>query len=204
VAYPLVDVERDTDFWEEEGLRRFWGFLFHSIRLTALAATLSLLVLAGIAELFPFVEKARSAVPAEVYKGGSLCTCYCISESRPWYGTLNYWLWLGVFCVPGLVLSTGVRWCWEHKLLSYILITGACFLSMVLAITLYWEILNAPFSGLDYSLTGDMACGDMADNASKIFVVIFGWIPAFLYVGYWWLLRWLMLKGIQISGGRKA
>jgi hypothetical protein len=176
---------------------RFWGFLFCSIRLVPLAATLFLLAFAGFAELFPFVEDARSVVPASVYKGNSACGCDCISGSRPWYGTFNYWGWLLVFLTPAIILHSSPRSHWAIRTLIGFLAMESSHIILVLADRLVSDIRNAPFARLPFELS--VALNDCVDvRDTPVVAILYGWIPAFLYVLFWSLCRALLLKGMYI------
>jgi hypothetical protein len=204
VVVALADVERNADFWGKEGVRRFLNLLFHSIRVTCLAATVLLLIAIPFFEFLPIVEKARSFIPPEVYSGKSACGCDCISGSRPWYGQFNYWLWLWLFAAPAMVFYTNVRWHRGLKLFSFLVTVGLIHLFIALSTFLHWDIRNAPFRGIDFPQAGSVECSDITDGARLTGAVLFGWIYALIYIGFWSFIRWLMLKGIQVSERKKA
>jgi hypothetical protein len=181
----------------------FTNGLFQFIRIACLAATLLLLIAIPFFEFLPIVEKARSTLPEEIYSGKSTCGCQCILDSRPWYGRFNYWLWLSVFLSPALIFNLGQKIHWGRKLLIGFLAMETTHLGIVLAVYLFMSIQSAPFIGADLAISDKVNYCPTVDGF-PLAMILLGWIPAFLYVGYWWLLRWLMLKGMQISGGRKA
>jgi hypothetical protein len=185
-------------------MTRFLDLLFRSIRWISLAATLLLLTTIPFFEFLPIVEKARSFIPPEVYRGENACDCDCLLRSRPWYGTFNYRLWFSLFVVPA-VLFYPVTWRhWGVKILSFLVVLGLFYISFVPAVFLHWEIRNAPFGDVGYPHVSSVECVDISDGGRLVFAVFFGWVYGVVYIGFWWLIRWLMLKGIQISGRKKA
>lgn len=154
------------------------------------------LLLAGIAvfELHPAVEQARNIVPEDIYIKEN-CQCDCILASRPWYSTVNYWLWFWVFAVPALVFSLKAGFSRWQKAAYLSVIVLICYSGMNLAAHLMWDIRNGPFivnpdPDFPDQRTWDMAdCANIADGASRVFFLFLGWIPAGLYVGLWLLIR---------------
>lgn len=150
------------------------------------------LLLAAIAvfEFYPAVKYWRVAVPEDVYVGKS-CDCNCILESRPWYSRFNYWFWLWVIATPVIVFS--VRPAapkWQHTLRTLVAI-AFCYGVMNLALHLMWDIRNSPFvvssdPNFPDQKTWDIPkCANIADGASLVFTLLFGWIYATIYTGWW-------------------
>lgn len=154
-----------------------------------------LLIAIGVFEFHPAVEFARAVVPEEVYVGKD-CDCGCIMGRRPWYSRFNYWFWLWVIATPVIVFSvkpTTPRW---QRAMRTVVAIGFCYGIMNLALHLMWDIRNDPFivnahpDFLNMNLkTWDMKCANIADGASLVFTLLFGWIYASVYTG-WWEIIW--------------
>ncbi|MDD9901482.1 MAG: hypothetical protein OXT65_10920 [Alphaproteobacteria bacterium] len=157
---------------------------YNFAKVACLLTVLLLFAAAAVFEFLPLVKEARYAVPDVVYEGHR-CGCECISGSRPWYSTFNYWKWVWILTVPLLVVCLGCMTSRVQKAAMICAAIGLCYLSMNLAVHLFWDIRNAPFIGLDFSFTGGKGCVDIGDGASIGFILLFGWVPAGLYVVFW-------------------
>ena len=151
----------------------------------------ALLVVSIFVEFHPAVQQGRYIVPEKVYVGED-CGCDCISVSRPWYSTLNIWLWFMLFIVPFLVFSIpkGIsKW---RKFTYFLIITFVCYISLDFGSYLAWDISNGPFVGdlelPDLKTHSMIECANIEDGASRVFAVFFGWIPAGVYVVFWFLI----------------
>ena len=63
-----------------------------------------------------------------------------------------------------------------------------CYFIMNFSVHPCWDIRNGPIlvksaTELPWQKTWDMQCADTGDGASLAFALLFGWIPASLYVG---------------------
>lgn len=154
-----------------------------------------ILIAAAIAlELYPAVKESRVFVPEEIYAGKE-CGCECIANSRPWYSVLNYWFWLWFLTVPLIMFSVtpqSPQWQRIIRTLGAVLL---CYGAMNLAIHLTWDIRNGPFivnanSGVPWQKSWDIpGCANIADGASMVFTLMFGWLYAIIYTG-WWEMAW--------------
>ena len=162
-----------------------------------------LLLMAAVAifEFHPSVERGRNIIPEEVYVGKE-CRCECISDSRPWYSTFNYWQWLWILIVPLLVFSLkkdAPKW---KRIGAGLVAVGLCYFFMNLSMHLFWDIKNGSFTvdfNPDFPLqkTWDMPCADIRDGASLVFTLFLGWIPASLYVGFWFMTSYFFNKVLK-------
>lgn len=153
-----------------------------------------LLIAIGVFEFHPAVEFSRAVVPEEVYVGKD-CDCGCIMGSRPWYSRFNYWFWLWVIAMPVIVFSvkpTTPRW---QRAMRTVVAIGFCYGIMNLALHLMWDIRNGPFwvvGAYPWQKSWDdpgTKCANIADGASLVFTLLFGWIYASIYTG-WWEMIW--------------
>lgn len=153
-----------------------------------------LLIAVGIFEFHPAVEYSRAVVPEEVYVGKD-CDCGCIMSSRPWYSRFNYWFWLWIVATPVIVFSvkpTTPRW---QRSVRTVVAIGFCYGIMNLALRFMWDIKNGPFGvNNDYPWQkswddSGVKCANIADGASLVFTLFFGWIYAMIYTG-WWEVIW--------------
>jgi hypothetical protein len=154
----------------------------------------------------PAVESGRIVIPEDVYSG-TQCDCQCILNSRPWYSQFNYWFWLWVIGTPVIIFSVKPSAPTWQKSLRTIIAIVFCYGVMNLALHLMWDIRNGPFvvhtdPNFPWQKTWDMAgCANIADGASLIFTLMFGWIYAIIYTG-WCEIAWLQYykrKTLSIS-----
>jgi hypothetical protein len=164
-----------------------------------------LLVLAvAVLEFHPAVDQGRAIIPEDVYRGKS-CDCFCILDSRPWYSTLNYWFWLWVVGTPLIMIyalkPTAPKW--QH-FLKFVFAVLFCYGVMNLAMNLSWDIRNDPFvvssqKDMAWQKTWDMPdCPNMADGASRVVTLLFGWLYALIYIGIFQSIRCIYRKILQI------
>ena len=153
-----------------------------------------LLIGAAVFELLHAIKQGRIIVPEDVFVGQD-CGCDCILDSRPWYSRFNYWFWLWVFVTPIIVFSvkpSTQRW---QRTIRTVIAVGFCYAIMNLALHLMWDIRNGPFVvNLDPDIpdqkTWNMVeCANIADGASLVFTLLFGWVYASIYTG-WWEMIW--------------
>lgn len=159
-------------------------------------AILIFLMLFSVAafELLPIIERTRIVVPEEIYVGKD-CGCDCILQSRPWYSTFNYWFWLWVLAVPILVFSVrpdAPKW---HRAARSLVAIIFCYGAINMAVHLMWDIRNGPFGvNNDYPWQKSwddpgVKCANIADGASLVFTLYFGWVYGVIYIG-WWEMAW--------------
>jgi hypothetical protein len=113
----------------------------------------------------------------------------------------NFWFYLMMLTAPLLVVYTGARLrAWKVFLAvgcTYVLINLSLHTSRAIIWRAY-EACQSQFS--DGAIQHHRECGEIniADGASNVFYLYFGWIPAATYVGIWALLwRWLRRKAIR-------
>ncbi|AGH97843.1 hypothetical protein [Micavibrio aeruginosavorus] len=144
--------------------------------------------------LDPVVEHGRVFIPDDVYVGKD-CGCECIADSRPWYSTVNYWRWLWMVSIPLLVFSIkpdASKWLRASRTVAAVILG---YVVMNLAIQLFWDIGNGPFvvdgnPNTPWQKTWDIPnCADIADGASIVSTLFFGWLYAIIYTG-WWDMVW--------------
>lgn len=152
-----------------------------------------MLIAVAVFELHPAVKYWRMVVHENVYVGKT-CNCDCIAESRPWYSRFNYWFWLWIIATPLIVFSVKPatpRW---QRALRTVIAIGFCYVAMNFALNLMWDIGNGPFvvssdPNFPWQKTWDIPdCANVADGASIVFMVFFGWIYAVIYTGLWEML----------------
>jgi hypothetical protein len=160
------------------------------------AAILIFLILLGAVtfELLPGIERARIVVPEEIYVDKD-CGCDCVLQSRPWYSRFNYWLWISVLAVPIFVFSVKPSAPkWQRAVRSLIAI-AFCYGAINMAVHLMWDIRNGPFwvvDGYPWQKSWDdlgTKCANFGDGASIVFALMFGWLYATIYTG-WWEMIW--------------
>ena len=161
-----------------------------------IAAVLILLMLAGVTvlEMHPAVDYDRKVVPEEIYVGKD-CGCDCISQSRPWYSTFNYWFWLWVLSVPILVFSVKPNAATLKKIATTLVAIGFCYGAMNLAMHLGLDISHGPFwvvSDIPWQKSWDdpgVKCVSPGTGAKYAFTLVFGWLYATVFTG-WWQMIW--------------
>ncbi len=153
-----------------------------------------LLVMALILNALPAVEHGRTTIPDGIAFGKD-CGCDCISQARPWYSTLNYWLWFWVISIPVFAFSLNIIGTgWKKNalfVLAIIAAAAASYVAINLSIALGWDIRNGPFSGTvrpdeEEPIT---SCLKVGDGGSLTFTLLLGWIPACFYLSFWMLVR---------------
>jgi hypothetical protein len=162
--------------------------------ITITSIILAIAAIIAVFELLPAVEYARWHIPTNI-TDNKACGCTCILNSRPWYSTFNYWFWLWFAGIPLTIFQIKP----SHGILkkSVIVITAiaTCYIIMNLAIHLMWDIRSAPFTvssspNVPDQVTWDMVeCANTSDGASLAFTLLFGWLYATIYTG-WWLIAW--------------
>jgi hypothetical protein len=139
------------------------------------------------------VWQARTKLPAEF--GGSSCDCFCVLDSRPWYGQVNPWFWLWVVCTPLIVFSAGQDAPVWRRALRTLIAIGLGHIAVNLSVKTMWEIRNIPFTwaqSMHHSREqGDFLfnCIDIGDGGSLGFALLFGWLYTAIYAG-WWEIIW--------------
>lgn len=147
-----------------------------------------LLIVVGVFEFHPAVEKAQSYVSLENYKNPET-PCQELLTNRPWYGKLNYQFFAWLIFVPVMIFSVSPNapvWMRGGRV---IIAAGICYALMNLAIHLQWDIRNAPFKqdpfDPDPANGWRMDCANYAgDGFSYIIAMISAWIPACIYTGF--------------------
>lgn len=153
-----------------------------------------LLIVVGAFEFYPAVRHFRQVVPEEVYVGKT-CDCQCIADSRPWYSVLNYWFWLWFLTVPLVVFSVKPQSPQWQRITRTLVAILFCYGVMNLAIHLMRDIRNKPFTvdsnpNTPWQKSWDMPdCANIGDGANLIFTLMFGWLYAIIYTG-WWEVAW--------------
>ncbi len=149
-----------------------------------------LLLIAGVFEVMPAVREGRMRLPEGVSLGEN-CDCVCLMKSRPWYSTFNYWLWFWLVSIPVFVFSLKTspqHPRWKRTCFFALACAGAIFVGYVafnLAVHLMWDIRNDPFSERPL-----LACANIGDGASIAVALLFGWVHASLYLGFWMFIRY--------------
>ena len=105
----------------------------------------------------------------------------------------NYWF-LSFFILPPLVIFLG----WRSRplgILRYVATIFAGWLIIQFALDRHWEM---KIESVPYDATHEEMMAASADGASRIFFLVFGWVPAGLYSTIWfavWLPIWWFLAG---------
>ena len=153
-----------------------------------------LLALTLLFELMPFVDNARMFITKDI---GDSCDCFCALLQRPWYGRINTWLIFWIVSTPLIVFSFKAEISVWKKTLYFIIAITTSYIVLNLSTHLGMEIRNAPFhTDMITSTSSDFDkarfnCFDIADGGKYAFALFFGWIPASIYVGFWFIVRWL-------------
>lgn len=164
--------------------------LNHSVILILLAISLF--------EIFPAVEQARKALPADFYN----YNCFEALENRPWYGQINTWFYFWLLFTPIIILSLKPECSKIQKTYTMIFVALVSYIALVLAVHMAVEIRNAPFDHVEIiSSEPDPLneykynCYDRSSGgANEVFALLLGWIPVSLYVGFCLLIRWIYNK----------
>ncbi len=147
-------------------------------------------------ELLPVVEQARMMFP-ENFEGLS---CHEILKNRPWYGRINTWLLFWLISTPIIIFSIRPETLvWKRALYSFISI-GMGYIVINLSTHMAMDIRNAPFhgegivyfNGVLETSEADVVkhnCFDIADGGKYVGAILFGWIYALIYTG-WWKIIW--------------
>ena len=157
---------------------------------------LYLLVIVGIFEFIIALSGARSLFP-EIFDGYS---CDDILSMRPWYAEINLWLYFWLASTPIIILSFAQNvstWMKFGRIIFMIALSYS-----VLNLTAHWWMMikNAPFHGEGIGYVDDVLVTSQADvfkhncfdiKDSFLSAMLFGWIPASLYVGFWLLMRYI-------------
>lgn len=156
-----------------------------------------LLAIVGLFELLPAVDHARMMFPADWHKGQD---CHDVLRARPWYGRINSWFWFWLISTPVVVFSvrpTAPAW---QRAARTIFIIAMSYVVINFGTHLAMDIKNAPFhgdgivhfNGIRVSSEKDefkLHCYDIADGAKFVFSLLFGWLFAVIYTG-WWEIIW--------------
>lgn len=149
-----------------------------------------LLAVVGLFEFFPAVNHARATFPVDWHKGQS---CYDVLTARPWYGQVNPWFWFWMIFTPAVTFSVKPNAPAWQRAFRTVLIIVASYVVINLSAPLITEIRNAPFQTSEITSTSNdierfkFGCIDTAD--AYVFALLFGWIPASVYAG-WWEIVW--------------
>ena len=152
----------------------------------------SLLLTVAIFELLPAVDRARQFFPSDFEN----YDCSGILKNRPWYGQVNTWMWLWLIFTPIVVFSAtpnSPKW---YRASRTIFAIGVSYVFVNLATHLGIEIRNAPFHGEGIAyfngerITSEadefkFHCFDIADGARYVGALLFGWVYAVIYHGWW-------------------
>ena len=108
---------------------------------------------------------------------------------------MNFWFWLFIFLIPFIVFSVKPEASPRLRVARLLL---AVAIGYVLAnVTLYWEgeqewetytACQRQFDDGDTKHHQECPEINIADGARTIFFVVFGWIPAAAYAGFWELI----------------
>lgn len=167
-----------------------------SVRRSA-AILIFFLAIVGLFEFLPAVDQARAMFPADLSGGFD---CHDVLRSRPWYGQINPWLWFWLISTPVVVFSTRPSTPVWQRAFRTIFIIAISYVVINLGTHLAMDIRNAPFHGDGIAhfngvrITSEedefkFHCYDIADGAKYAFALLFGWLPALIYTG-WWEIAW--------------
>lgn len=163
----------------------------------SLVALAVLCTATALFEYAPVIDEARRAFPKNF---GAACDCSCALESRPWYGQINQRLWFWLVSTPLVVFVTKpAAPQWLRSLRSVVIIALSSG-TVILAVPEAFEVVNAPFygdgiwhtNGVLSSSEADVfksRCFNASDSGPLAFSLLFGWIPALVYTG-WWEIVW--------------
>lgn len=115
---------------------------------------------------------------------------------------LNIWFWLLIGAAPGLVFLVGVDRSWPSHMARVVAAIAVTYILLNLALHAKRHFdWNDFHTCQENSVHPDMSremhqeCShhvNTADGASNAFALLFGWVPAAAYVGFWeglWRLR---------------
>jgi succinate dehydrogenase hydrophobic anchor subunit len=109
---------------------------------------------------------------------------------------MNYWFWIYILLVPSLIFAATPKSSEKWRFIRLVGIIAITYLLINLAVNLKWDLRidavnsnsNATLEDLEYAT---------ADGANLIFTMLFGWIFAIVYVG-WWELLWRVIHRREI------
>lgn len=111
---------------------------------------------------------------------------------RNYAGTvMNYWFWLYIFLTPVLVFLVKPDASVWLRIFKIIFSIGVCYILINLAVHLKWDFIHKEIRSIPNPTENDLERA-ANDGANLAFSLIFGWIPATVYVG-WWELLWRFL-----------
>ncbi len=164
---------------------------FWKIRLLAIFL---LLAIAGLFKFIPIVEQARYTIPPEIFTSVSeKYNCQYILDSRPWYSTFNYGLWMWIIIVPLLISFIKITMPKWQKIMLTLFTIGVCHLLFIFNVILAWNITNDVFmigqGAFDVDFIND--CVNTNDGSALAGAVFLGWIYTSFYVGLCFFVRWI-------------
>lgn len=143
-----------------------------------------LLLAVFLFETLVIVDAARRSFPTDWH--GEM-SCFDVLSVRPWYGQINPWFWFWVLFTPLVCFSlTPVAPAWQRGLRT-VVIVSVSYIVLNLYTHNFFDIQNAPFQTAEVSSASSdiekfkVDCYNIADGASFIFSLVFGWIYAIIY-----------------------
>lgn len=147
------------------------------------------LYIAGL-EFIPAIAYYRVYIPDEIALDMT-CDCQCLLDTRPWFATLNYWLWLWILATPVMMFSvtpSNPKW---QRIMRTLVTFLFGYVMAHLSLHLMHEIQSAPFiANFDPAIpeeraSWDRRCANISDGASIVFMFVLGWFYSLSYTGMW-------------------
>lgn len=101
---------------------------------------------------------------------------------------MNYYKYLFIILTPILTFLGKDSWPKRTKIIYMLFVIGVCYLLIILSVSRVWELR------LESAVTPEQLEMATGDGANKVFTLFLGWIPASVYVGFWMIIKRLVMK----------